>query len=50
MYDTWYKMTQMLRSGLSISDVLTHRYTIDDFEKAFGILKSGKCGKVVLEW
>ena len=50
MYDTWYKMTQMLRSGLSISDVLTHRYNIDDFDKAFGILKSGNCGKVVLEW
>ena len=50
MYDTWYKMTQMLRSGLSISDVLTHRYNVNDFDKAFGILKSGNCGKVVLEW
>ena len=50
MYDTWYKMTQMIRSGLSISSVLTHRYKIDDFDKAFEILKSGNCGKVVLEW
>ena len=50
MFDTWYKMTQMMRSGLSISEVLTHRYKIDDFDKAFEILKSGNCGKVVLEW
>ena len=50
MYDTWYKMTQMIRSGLSISSVLTHRYKIDDFDKAFEILKSGNCGKVILEW
>ena len=50
MYDTWYKMTQMIRSGLSISSVLTHRYKIDDFDKAFEILRSGNCGKVVLEW
>ena len=50
MFDTWYKMTQMLRSGLSISEVLTHRYNIDDFDKAFKILKSGNCGKVILEW
>ena len=50
MYDTWYKMTQMIRSGLSISSVLTHRYKIDDFDKAFEVLRSGNCGKVVLEW
>ena len=50
MFDTWHKMTQMLRSGLSISDVLTHRFNIDDFNDAFEVLKSGNCGKVVLEW
>ena len=50
MYDTWYKMTQMIRSGLSISKVLTHRFKIDDFEKAFEVIKDGNCGKVVLEW
>ena len=50
MYDTWYKMTQMIRSGLSISKVLTHRFKIDDFEKAFEVIKDGNCGKVILEW
>ena len=50
MYDTWYKMTQMVRSGLSISEVLTHQFNIDDFQDAFEVLKSGNCGKVVLKW
>ena len=50
MFDTWHKMSQMLRSGLSISDVLTHRFKIDDFNDAFDVLKSGNCGKVILEW
>ena len=50
MYDTWYKMTQMIRSGLSVSKVLTHHFKIDDFQKAFKVIESGNCGKVVLEW
>ena len=50
MFETWYKMTQMLKSGLDISKVLTHRFSIDNFEEAFDIIKSGNCGKVVLEW
>ena len=50
MYETWYKMTQMLKSGLDISNVLTHRIAIDDYEQAFKIIESGDCGKVVLEW
>ena len=50
MYDTWYKMTQMIRSGLSVSKVLTHHFKIDDFQKAFKVIEGGNCGKVVLEW
>ena len=50
MYETWYKMTQMLRSGLDISKVLTHTLPVDDFQEAFEIMESGNCGKVVLEW
>ena len=50
MYDTWHKMTQMIRSGLSVSKVLTHHFKIDDFQKAFKVIESGNCGKVVLEW
>ena len=50
MYETWYKMTQMLRSGLDISQVLTHRVPINQYQDAFKIMESGNCGKVVLEW
>lgn len=50
MYETWYKMTQMLRTGLDISGVLTHKFHIDDFQKGFDTMESGQCGKVILEW
>ncbi|MFH1853410.1 MAG: L-threonine 3-dehydrogenase [Candidatus Neomarinimicrobiota bacterium] len=50
MYETWYKMTQMLRSGLDISGVLTHKFPIDEFQRGFDIMNSGNCGKVVLDW
>ena len=50
MYETWYKMTQMLRSGLDISNVLTHRLPVDDFQQAFEIMEKGQCGKIVLDW
>ena len=50
MYETWYKMTQMLRSGLEISGILTHQFPVDDFQEAFDIMLSGNCGKVVLKW
>ncbi|NOZ04253.1 MAG: L-threonine 3-dehydrogenase [FCB group bacterium] len=50
MFETWYKMTQMLQSGLDISPVLTHKFHIDDFQQAFDIMESGRCGKVILEW
>ena len=50
MYETWYKMEQMLRSGLDISKVLTHKFSVDQYEKAFNIMEEGECGKIVLEW
>ena len=50
MYETWYKMTQMLRSGLDISNVLTHRLPVDDFQQAFELMEKGQCGKIVLDW
>ena len=50
MYETWYKMTQILQSGLDISGILTHELPVDDFQKAFDIMESGQCGKVVLKW
>jgi len=50
MYETWYKMTVMLQSGLDIGPIITHRYGFRDFEKGFAAMKSGDCGKVVLTW
>ena len=50
MYETWYKMTTMLQSGLNISEVITHRFDVRDFEKGFEAMNSGQSGKVVLDW
>ncbi len=50
MYETWYKMTVMLQSGLDISPVITHRYRYDEFEKGFEAMISGHSGKVILTW
>jgi threonine 3-dehydrogenase len=50
MYETWYKMTVMLESGLDIKPVITHRYHYTEFEKGFAAMKSGQSGKVVLDW
>ena len=50
MYETWYKMTAMLRSGLDISAVITHRFDYTDFEEGFEVMRSGKSGKVILNW
>lgn len=50
MFETWYKMTTMLQSGLNINDVITHRFLVDEFQKGFDAMNSGECGKVILEW
>lgn len=50
MYETWYKMTVMLESGLNIAPVITHRFHYTDYEKAFAALRSGNSGKVILDW
>ncbi len=50
MFDTWYKGLAMLQSGLDLTPVLTHRFTIDEFEKGFAAMASGQSGKVVLDW
>ena len=50
MYETWYKMTVMLESGLDIRPVITHRYHYTEFEKGFQAMLSGQSGKVVLSW
>jgi len=50
MYETWYKMTAMIQSGLDISPVITHRFHYSEFEHAFALMRSGKSGKIVLTW
>lgn len=50
MYETWYKMTVMLQSGLSLSPVITHRFDYRNFEKGFEVMRSGMSGKVLLQW
>ncbi len=50
MYETWYKMTSMLQSGLDISPVITHRFRYPFFEEGFKVMQSGKSGKVILDW
>jgi len=50
MYETWYKMTVMLESGLDIRPVITHRFHYTEFEKGFEVMNSGQSGKVVLSW
>jgi threonine 3-dehydrogenase len=50
MYETWYKMTVMLQSGLDISPVITHRFPYHEFEKGFEAMISGQSGKVILTW
>ena len=50
MYETWYKMTVMIQGGLDIEPVITHRFARADYEEAFQIMRSGKSGKVILDW
>jgi threonine 3-dehydrogenase len=50
MYETWYKMTVLLQSGLDIMPVITHRLSYKDYEPAFQVMRSGNSGKVILNW
>lgn len=50
MYNTWYKMEAMIQSGLQISDIITHRFKVDDFQKGFDLMCSGNSGKIILNW
>jgi threonine 3-dehydrogenase len=50
MYETWYKMTALVQSGLDISPLITHRFHYTEYEKAFETMASGESGKVILNW
>jgi len=50
MFETWYKMISMLQSGLNVRPIITHHFKVDDFQKGFDVMRSGKSGKVILDW
>ncbi|PWC19773.1 L-threonine 3-dehydrogenase [Brenneria corticis] len=50
MFETWYKMSALLQSGLDLSPIVTHRFSIDDFQQGFDAMRSGLAGKVILDW
>ncbi len=50
MFETWYKMEQMLIAGLDLSPIITHHFKVDDFQKGFDIMETGNCGKIILDW
>ncbi len=50
MYETWYKMSVMLQSGLDIRPAITHRFAFRDHEAAFSVARSGDSGKVIMDW
>lgn len=50
MFETWYKMSSMLQSGLAIEPIITHRFALNDFPEAFELMASGQSGKIILNW
>ncbi|MEX9790698.1 L-threonine 3-dehydrogenase [Providencia rettgeri] len=50
MFETWYKMATLIQSGLDLSPIITHQFSIDEFQKGFDIMRSGQSGKVILNW
>jgi len=50
MYETWYKMTALIQSGLDITPVITHRFPFTEFEEAFRLMRTGQSGKIILDW
>lgn len=50
IFSTWYKMTNLLESGLDLEPIITHRFDVDDFQKGFDAMLSGQSGKIILNW
>lgn len=50
MFETWYKMSNLLQAGLDVSPVITHRFPMDDYQAAFDVMREGRSGKVILDW
>ena len=50
MFETWYKMVSLVKSGLDVNPVITHVLPVQDYIKGFELMKAGTCGKVILDW
>lgn len=50
MFETWYKMIALLQGGMDLSPLITHRFNVDDYQDGFAVMRSGRSGKVVLDW
>jgi len=50
MFETWYKMSNLLQAGLDIAPIITHRFPMEEFQAAFDVMRSGRSGKVILAW
>jgi threonine 3-dehydrogenase len=50
IYETWYKMQSLIQRGLDITSVITHRFPFTEFQQGFDLMRSGKSGKIVLDW
>ncbi|WOX06260.1 L-threonine 3-dehydrogenase [Microbulbifer pacificus] len=50
MFETWYKMASLIQSGLDLSPIITHQFSVDDYQKGFETMGSGESGKVILNW
>ncbi len=50
VFETWYKMSSLIKSGLNLERIITHIYDASDFDKAFTLMESGMSGKIILDW
>jgi threonine 3-dehydrogenase len=50
MFETWYKMTSMIQTGLDISPIITHHFDYKEFQRGFDLMRTGKSGKIILDW
>ncbi len=50
MFDTWYKMKNLVQGGLDLAPMITHRFAAEDFQSAFDVMKTGNAGKIILDW
>ncbi|MGO2380996.1 MAG: L-threonine 3-dehydrogenase, partial [Vibrio casei] len=50
MFETWYKMASLIQSGLDLTPIITHHFSVDDFQEGFDTMRGGLSGKVILDW